>query len=67
MDTAKTIVSGTKVHRPLMDETVTTEDWKKAREELNETPDTRAALLRRFKEMLAGECLPSLVEQVKAL
>lgn len=55
MDKAKTIVSGNKVHRPLMDETVITEDWKKAREELNETPDTRTALLKRFKEMLSEE------------
>lgn len=55
MDKAKAIVSGSRVHRPLMDETVITEDWKKAREELRETPDTRAALLKRFKEMLEDE------------
>lgn len=55
MDEAKTIYSANRVHRPLVDETVITEDWKKAKEELNETPETRTACLKKLKELLAGE------------
>ncbi len=54
MEKARTVVAGDRVHRPLVEEVVITEDWKKAREELNETPETRAVQLRRFKEKLAG-------------
>ncbi|XP_035233715.1 retinaldehyde-binding protein 1-like [Stegodyphus dumicola] len=55
METAKTIVADDRVHRALLDEHITPEDWKKAREELNETPETRLAALRAFKEKVTEE------------
>jgi len=55
MDSVKTISSGTRVYRPLIDEQVTTEDWKKAERELNETKETRATFLEVFRERVENE------------
>ncbi|KAF8777961.1 Alpha-tocopherol transfer protein-like like protein [Argiope bruennichi] len=55
MDEATAIVVGNKIHRPLLDETLTTEDLRVAREELNETAETREVALRVLKKMLAEQ------------
>ncbi|XP_054714805.1 retinaldehyde-binding protein 1-like [Uloborus diversus] len=55
MDTAKTIVVGNKSYRPLLDEHLIPEDIRKAREELNETENSRVAVLKAFKEKLSQE------------
>ncbi|GFT10605.1 hypothetical protein NPIL_291101 [Nephila pilipes] len=54
MEEAKTIISGSRVYRPLLDETLITEDLRVAREELNETPETREVALRVLRTMLAA-------------
>ncbi|GIX86103.1 hypothetical protein CDAR_309051 [Caerostris darwini] len=55
MDEAQTIVVGKKVHRPLLDNTTITDDLRVAREELNETPETREVALKVLKKMLAEQ------------
>ncbi|GFR05344.1 alpha-tocopherol transfer protein-like [Trichonephila clavata] len=55
MEEAKTIVSGNKVFRPLLDETLTTEDLRVLREELNETPETREVALKVLKKLLSEQ------------
>ncbi|GFX92762.1 alpha-tocopherol transfer protein-like [Trichonephila clavipes] len=52
MDTAKVITVGSKVYRPLLDETLTADDLLVAREELGETPESTESCLRLLKEML---------------
>ncbi|GFU44123.1 alpha-tocopherol transfer protein-like, partial [Nephila pilipes] len=55
MEEAKTIISGSRVYRPLLNETLITEDLRVAREELNETPETREVALKVLKTMLAEQ------------
>ncbi|XP_071042082.1 retinaldehyde-binding protein 1 [Parasteatoda tepidariorum] len=55
MENAKIIVSGNKVHRPLLDDTVTEEDKRKAEEELNETDESRTVALALFKEFISDQ------------
>ncbi|KAG8193258.1 hypothetical protein JTE90_027002 [Oedothorax gibbosus] len=52
MENAETVVVGDKIHRPLFDETLTEEDLRVARVELNETPEQREVALRVVKQML---------------
>ncbi|GFT08525.1 clavesin-1 [Nephila pilipes] len=52
MDTAEVITVGSRVYRPVLDETLTPEDLRVAREELGETPESRESCLRLLKEML---------------
>ncbi|GFY63778.1 alpha-tocopherol transfer protein-like [Trichonephila inaurata madagascariensis] len=55
MEEAKTIVSGNKVFRPLLDETLTTEDLRVSREELKEIPESREVAMKILKKMLSEQ------------
>ncbi|GFQ97996.1 clavesin-1 [Trichonephila clavata] len=55
MDTAQRIREGKSVYRPLLDTTLTKEDIRKAKQELNEKPEDLNRHLVRVKELLTKE------------
>ncbi|GBN79240.1 hypothetical protein AVEN_272460-1 [Araneus ventricosus] len=55
MESAKAIIVGNKVYRPFLDDTLTADDLRVAKEELNETQETRETCLRLLKEMLRDD------------
>ncbi|CAL1275145.1 unnamed protein product [Larinioides sclopetarius] len=52
MESAKAITVGNKVYRPFLDNTLTADDLRVAKEELNETQETKETCLRLLKEMV---------------
>ncbi|CAL1275146.1 unnamed protein product [Larinioides sclopetarius] len=55
METAKPIKEGNSVYRPLLDTTITKEDVRKAKQELNEKPEDYGRHLARIRDLLSKE------------
>ncbi|GIX86107.1 clavesin-2 [Caerostris darwini] len=55
MESAQRIREGTSVYRPLLDTTLTKEDLRKAKRELNEKPEDYARHLAKVRDLLAKE------------
>ncbi|GBN68696.1 hypothetical protein AVEN_242485-1 [Araneus ventricosus] len=55
MESAKPIKEGNTVYRPLLDTTLTKEDVRKAKQELNEKPEDYGRHLARVRDLLAKE------------
>ncbi|GFU01592.1 transposable element Tcb1 transposase [Trichonephila clavipes] len=55
MDTAQRVREGKSIYRPLLDTTLTKEDIRKAKQELNEKPEDLNRHLVRVKELLTKE------------